>query len=136
MQNVNGEFYIMILVFGGAYQGKLDYVLDRFRFDEGDIYRCSVECAELPDRKKLIYELDKWILALLKANVYSEGKVTEFIASLGDSVIICTDISCGVVPAEPIQRAWREAVGRALAAMAHESEEVIRLYCAIPTRIK
>ena len=31
----------MILVFGGAYQGKLEYALDQFDMTAEDVYRCS-----------------------------------------------------------------------------------------------
>jgi len=126
----------VILIFGGAYQGKLDYALERFELTESDIFRCSEDNLGAPEAKRLIYELDKWILALIKAGVYSEESVKKFISELESEIVICNDISCGVVPVDPVQRAWREAAGRAMAALAEASGEVVRLYCGIPTRIK
>lgn len=126
----------MILIFGGAYQGKLDYAVERFGLSEEDIYRCNADCGREPERKKLIYELDKWILSLIKVGSYSEEGVNKFISGLGDTVVICNDISCGIVPIDPVHRAWREASGRAMAVLAKKSDEVVRLYCGIATTLK
>ena len=126
----------MILIFGGVYQGKLDYALQRFGFTDGDVFRCSDENTAEPDVSKIIYEIDKWILALVKAESDAENAVRQFAADNKDAVVICNDISCGVVPADPLMRKWRETVGRALALLAGESDEVVRLFCGIPARLK
>ena len=109
----------MILIFGGAYQGKLAYAMDRFNLTESDIFR-----------------LDKWILELIEADKNVEEAVKNFIEDKPDAVVICDDISCGVVPVDPVMRKWREAVGRTLAELSRESSEVIRLFCGIATRMK
>ena len=161
----------MILIFGGAYQGKLAYALERFGLADGDVYRCREDDAAIPGNKKIIYELDKWILALVRAdaeaeadrsaadtnsdpdsnadavaaadtnsdpnsNADIEGAVRRFIGQNGDAVVICNDISCGVVPDDPVLRKWREATGRAMAELAGASEEVVRLFCGIATTLK
>ena len=110
----------MILIFGGAYQGKLDYAEKRFASGENEI----------------IDGFDKWILELVKAEADVAAKVREFIEGHPGAVVICDDISCGVVPTDPVMRKWREAVGRSLAALSQKSEEVIRLFCGIPAKIK
>ena len=46
------------------------------------------------------------------------------------------DISQGVVPVDPLQRAWREACGRALIYLAQEAGEVYRVFCGLPERLK
>ena len=126
----------MILIFGGAYQGKLAYALERFKADESDVYQCGNDDVTMPENKKIIYEIDKWILALVKNDMDSEKAVQQFANANHDKIVICNDISCGVVPLDPVLRKWREAVGRSLAALARVSGEVIRLFCAIPTKIK
>ena len=126
----------MVLVFGGAYQGKLGYALERFALLDEDVFRCSEDGVGLPEGKKIIYEIDRWVLALVKAGVDTDEAVRQFIGGNGDSVVICNDISCGVVPADPTLRKWREAVGRALAALGSASDEVVRLFCGIPTKVK
>ena len=126
----------MKLIFGGAYQGKLDYALERFGLTEEDVFRCSDDDAKSPRGAKIIYEIDKWILALVKADADADEAARRFIAENGGAIVICNDISCGVVPADPDLRKWREAVGRALAEMARSSDEVVRLFCGIATRVK
>ncbi|MCL2813966.1 MAG: bifunctional adenosylcobinamide kinase/adenosylcobinamide-phosphate guanylyltransferase [Oscillospiraceae bacterium] len=108
----------MVLIFGGAYQGKLDYAKQTF------------------ENRDIVEDFDKWILELVKAEADVAEEVRRFIEKNRDAVVICCDISCGVVPIDPILRKWREAVGRALAAIARQSDEVIRMFCGIPTKIK
>jgi adenosyl cobinamide kinase/adenosyl cobinamide phosphate guanylyltransferase len=126
----------MILIFGGAYQGKLACALERFRLTESDVYRCGDDDVDMPVNKQIIYEIDKWILALTKKDIDVEEAVRQFITANKEAGVICNDISCGVVPTDPILRKWREAVGRTLAALSRNSDEVIRLFCGIQTRIK
>ena len=125
----------MILIFGGAYQGKLAYAMERFNAAEGDVYRCGDD-ARVPGGKKIICNLEKWILSLVRAEADTEEAMRRFIDANGDAVVICDDISSGVVPSDPLLRKWREAVGRSLALLSRGSDEVIRLFCAIPARIK
>jgi adenosyl cobinamide kinase/adenosyl cobinamide phosphate guanylyltransferase len=125
----------MILIFAGVHQGKLSYALERFKLTESDIYRCDSDDINLPENKKVFYEIDKWVLALLKKNIDIEESVRRFIDINRDAIVICNDISCGVVPADPVLRKWRDAVGKSLTMLSHNSHEVIRLFCGIPTRI-
>jgi len=105
-----------------------------------DVYECSNGNTEIPAAKKIIYRFDKWIEALVKNGIDTETAIKQFINAPGDShndsIVICDDISCGVVPPDPVMRAWREAVGRSLAALSQQSCEVIRLFCGIPSRLK
>jgi len=126
----------MILIFGGVYQGKLNYALERFGITENDVGYCTGEDIMYPEDKKIIYEIDKWILSLIHANKDVLGGVKRFIEDNGDSIVICNDISCGVVPMDPIMRKWRESVGKSLGMLAQNADEVIRLYCGIPSKLK
>ena len=109
----------MILIFGGAYQGKLAYAQEQFG-----------------ESRKIINELDRDILKWVQENEDVPEKIAELIKSYPDAVFICNDISCGVVPTCPIERKWREEVGRAVGCLARKSDQVIRLYCGIPTKLK
>jgi len=129
------EVGILILIIGGAYQGKLDYVLERFSTKENQIYRCNSEDTSIPDGK-IIYKIDRWILALIQADANVAKNVNNFISTNKDAIIICNDISCGIVPIDAVMRKWREETGRALAVLARQSNEVIRLFCGIPSKIK
>jgi len=130
------EVMLLILIFGGAYQGKLAYALERFGLESGDVYDCNGEDTDVPTGKRLVNGFDKWIMALVKSNVKPGVAVSRFMAENKDAIVICTDISCGVVPVGQLERDWREAVGRALAELAGASDEVVRVFCGIPTRLK
>ncbi len=53
-----------------------------------------------------------------------------------DAVIVANEVGAGVVPMEASERAFREAVGRALCVIAQASESVTRAVCGIGVRIK
>jgi len=125
----------MVLIFGGVYQGKLSYAKNRFGLSQSDVYMCGTDTA-MPENKKVIYEIDKWILALIKADMYSEEVLQHLIERNTQAIVICNDISCGVVPTDPVLRKWREAVGKSMSELSRCSSEVIRLFCGIATRIK
>ena len=126
----------MVLIFGGAYQGKLTYALERFGLTEGDVFRCGCEDASVPGGRRIINDLDKWILALTKADADVTGEVKRFISENEGAIVICNDISCGVVPEDPVHRKWRETTGRAMSELAGVSHEVVRLFCGIATKLK
>ena len=126
----------MVLIFGGAYQGKLEYALEHFKLSGNDIYRCKDDDTAFPTDKKIIYEIDKWILALIRADKNVAEAIKEFIDNNKEAIVICNDISCGIVPTDDILRKWREEVGRVMTALASHSQEVIRLFCGIPTKVK
>ena len=130
----------MKLIFGGVYQGKLSYALETYNLAEKDVYRCKADNIDMP-QNKVIYEIDKWVLALIQAGYNSEELREELIKlriylKLFNVIAICNDISCGIVPVDPNLRLWREAVGRLLADLSKESDGVVRLFCGIPTILK
>jgi hypothetical protein len=126
----------MILIFAGKYQGKLSYALTRFNLTESDVYHCRSDDSAMPGEKKILHEIDQWILALVKKDRDVEEAIRQCIGVHQDAIVLCNDISCGVVPLDPVLRKWREAVGRSLAMLAQASDEVIRVFCGIATRIK
>ncbi|MBQ2957378.1 MAG: bifunctional adenosylcobinamide kinase/adenosylcobinamide-phosphate guanylyltransferase [Clostridia bacterium] len=57
-------------------------------------------------------------------------------ASHPDAVIVANEVGAGVVPMRAEDRAFREAVGRALCIIAQNAESVTRSVCGIGVRIK
>ena len=56
----------MILIFGGAFQGKLDYARKHWNFNEDDIFYCDDSLA-IDLSKKVIYGLDRAGYSVLRA---------------------------------------------------------------------
>ena len=52
------------------------------------------------------------------------------------AIVIANEVGAGVVPMAREDRAFREAVGRALCVIAQEAESVTRCVCGIGGRIK
>lgn len=50
----------MILYFGGAYNGKLEYVKEKYNLTDKDIFYCNKDNIDF--NKKVISGLDKFIL--------------------------------------------------------------------------
>jgi len=126
----------MIFIFGGAYQGKLDFALDSFGAEK-TVFRCAADGAPEPDLKAdIIYGYHELVLALLRAGIEPCEYTRSLLAALEDKMVICDDISSGVVPIDPEMRAWREAAGRCSAILAARSKGVYRVFCGIGTHIK
>lgn len=130
----------MHLVFGGAYQGKLDYVKDRYGYTEQEIWDCAQETGtkdcDIDFSKNVINHLEEYILECVRSGREAKEMLAVNRDLWKNSVILCTDISSGVVPCDPELRAWREMTGRTLIYLGKEAEEVTRIFCGIPQRIK
>lgn len=53
-----------------------------------------------------------------------------------DSVFICEDMFCGVVPLGADMRAWREMTGRTCSYLSSEAVKVIRIFCGLEQVLK
>lgn len=119
----------MDLIIGGAYQGKEAYARAHYGLQDEDVFICS-ESGELDASKRCICHLEQYVLFCIREGIEPAGAFRE------DAVILCNDISCGVVSMDVEIRAWREAVGRLLCTLANRAEHVTRLFCGIPQVLK
>ena len=124
----------MTLIFGGAFQGKLDYVLENY--GEQSIYQCSDSSLEIDFSKDIIQSFHLLILAQIRAEVDPLCFIEDNLDALKSKLIISDDISCGIVPLDPETRRWREATGRGLALISRHADEVVRVFYGIGTKIK
>ena len=126
----------MILITGGRYQGKLDFARARFGLGDGDVFACEDGRGDIDlDRRCLAY-IERYALAALRAGREPADLFRQNADRLADKILITTDISCGVVPVDATLRAWREACGRMNNLLAARADEVWRLFCGIPQRLK
>ncbi len=121
----------MILVYGGAWQGKLDWVKKEYGIRDDEVFRCSDK--EMPDLSaKVIYGIEEF----LKREQDSEEFFRENLECLRDKIIVCRDISQGLVPVEPEERQWRERTGRTMIFLAGKADKVFRIFCGLSQEIK
>lgn len=124
----------MKLIIGGAYQGKLDYAREHFKIR--DAFSCTADKAELDFSKDAIYGLEQFALACVRSGIEAKEYLQDHRKELENKVVICTDISQGIVPMEAELRAMREMAGRAMVYLAKEAESVTRVFCGLGQEIK
>lgn len=125
----------MILIFGGAYQGKLDYALETFHLTGDDVYRCSRD-KEISLEKKVICGLEDFVYAHAADGVEAKDQLALARDGLQDKILIADDISQGLVPMDPVDRAYREMMGRTLIWLAREADSVYRVFCGLGQQLK
>ena len=132
----------MHLIFGGAYQGKLEYAREHYQLKDQDIFFCGTDTEAAPLdpcidwNKKAVDHLEDFVLRCVRSGTEAKTYLELNREKWRDMIFICTDISSGIVPYEPELRAWREMVGRTLVYLGKEAEEVTRMFCGLPQRIK
>lgn len=124
----------MILVFGGAYNGKLKFVKDKYKIENDEIFFCRD--IELDYSKKVICGLDKFIKEASIENINPLEILKNNIFKLEDKIIICDEISSGIVPLEKKDRIWRDNTGRCLQYITENSNCVIRIFCGLEMVLK
>lgn len=122
----------MELVIGGVGQGKLSYTLKKYGHSEKDLFFSP----ESWNNKPVFSHLEHWVQDVVAAGEDPLVALTPLLDGGFDGVFICDEVGCGVVPATPGDRAWREAVGRLCCLLAERSDEVTRVFCGIPFALK
>lgn len=132
------EESIMILIIGGAYQGKLDYAKEEYGLTDSDVFTCEEGSTAVGFDEKIVYHFERYVLALIKAGQVPERAVGMQLRAnrYKGRIIICDDISQGLVPMDATERAWREGVGRTMVKVAQQADKVIRVFCGIPVVLK
>lgn len=127
----------MVVIFGGAYQGKLDYAISAYGLTEDDIFDCAEEKGtEIDFSKKAVYHFEQFTLACTRAGKEAADYLKEHEEELEDKIFIGTDISQGLVPMEKELREWREMNGRANIYLGKKADRVTRVFCGLPQDIK
>lgn len=124
----------MILIFGGAYQGKLDFALEKFDLGEKDVYTCENE--ELDFSKRIIDKLEIFVRACEEKGIDPREYIDSHRDELSDKILISRDESCGLVPMDPLDRAYRETLGRTLAYIGKSADKIYRVFVGLGQELK
>ena len=125
----------MKLVFGGAYQGKTALAMKKYDLSEADIEVCLENI--LPDfGKKCLSHIERFALYCVKNGLEPIDELLRLAPDIDEKIIISDDISCGVVPMDKTERAWREAEGRMMSRLAQRADEVTRVFCGLQQILK
>lgn len=131
----------MDLIIGGAFQGKKEYVKERYKIEQNEIFMGETD--DYPKEKqgywshiKAIADFHLLVLRWIRSEDSIE-KMTEMILDENPNIIIITnEIGCGIVPIDPKEREWREKTGRICCDLAKKANQVIRVYLSTPVVIK
>jgi len=123
----------MELIFGGAYQGKLDYVKDNYEYSR----ICDCTDGREPDfDADVIYGIEGFVMECAKAGKEARDIFKANEGLLADKILVITDTSQGVVPIDKDVRAFREMNGRLMLYLAKKADSVTRVFCGIGKRLK
>ncbi|MCD7982032.1 MAG: bifunctional adenosylcobinamide kinase/adenosylcobinamide-phosphate guanylyltransferase [Clostridiales bacterium] len=116
----------MILITGGAYQGKSSFA--------GTLAEDAV-CDKSEKRKILEH------IHLIIATEMREGRdpypvLERWMEAYPDIIFTVDELGCGIVPATAFDREWRETTGRICCRLAQRAEAVYRVTCGIAVQIK
>lgn len=128
----------MILVIGGSFQGKLEFV--RRQWMEGQpgngwYARGDKDSYETALERPVLYGLHHYIRRIVKEGGSVDTFLTKVLAGQAQ-IILLDEIGCGLVPMEAGDRQYREETGRAGQRLALEASEVWRVLCGVGQKIK
>lgn len=103
-----------VLLIGGAYQGK----------------------AALAEKLYPALPLTKDLHRTVRQTLAEGGDPMRLLPALRGRAVTCDEVGCGVVPLEPEEERYREAVGRLCCALAAEADAVVRVIAGVPQYIK
>ena len=125
----------MDFIIGGAYQGKLTFAKAKYGLKDEDILTCA-EDGHIDFSARCVRHIEEFTLWCVRNGedpiAYFKAHETEW----QNSVLICRDIFCGVVPMEAENRAWREQTGRLCAYLSGEAQRVSRIFCGLEQKLK
>ncbi len=124
----------MIMIIGGAYQGKLAFAkkmypditwADGAVCEETELYSCEGIC-----------HFHQYIERKIKAGETVDDLAEKLIDRNPAAIVITDEIGYGIVPVDRMEREYREQTGRVCTKLAAYSEKVYRVMCGIGQVIK
>ena len=125
----------MHFIIGGAYQGKLSCAKNTFDVQDDEIFTCTEENG-IEFGTRCINKIEEFTLWCVRNGKDATEIFKENRDKWTDSVLLCMDIFCGVVPLGADMRAWRDMTGRLCSYLSSEAESVTRMFCGLPQKLK
>lgn len=126
----------MIMITGGAFQGKTEFAKKIFSLNDNDIIDGKTCVFDDIFSAKCVVNFHMFIKRLMHDNIDPMKFSEKIIRDNSQIIIIINEIGCGIIPIEKFDRIWRETVGRTGCFIAENSEKVIRVNCGIPMYLK
>ena len=125
----------MILVIGGAFQGKYSFATEelgiRDGWADGDTcgYHEIFEC-------RAIHHFHDYVKRAMEDHYDLSSLVQNLMEKNPGICILTNELGYGVVPTDEFERALRDQLGATCTELASQAEIVYRMICGIPTIIK
>lgn len=126
----------MILVIGGAYQGKKDWVQGRYRLEESDWADGDSCSKEDLFQARAVNRFHLFVRRSVEEGRDLSGFADTLKKRNPSLIIVKNEIGCGVVPMDPLERKYREQDGRLSEKLAAHCDTVVRVICGIGQVIK
>ena len=123
----------MHLIIGGAYMGKFTHAMEAYHFSEEQVCDCEKEALR---PASCVRHLEQYVLECVKKGEDPGAVFRNNREQWNDTVLICRDISGGVVPMDRQERLWREETGRLCQYLSREADRVSRIFCGLEQRLK
>lgn len=118
------------LIIGGAAQGKLAYALTYYGLIGADVSDGVLGGG------RILYRFHLAVRGMLERGEDAQALVEAYFDAHPNCVVICDEVGCGLVPVDPFERQYRDAVGRLCCAAAERSARVVRIFCGLPVVLK
>ena len=135
----------MILITGGAYQGKETFARSLcvekniLRDGEEPVVACGADSPwEALFTAHVVRDFHLYVERAMDMDAQPDAAAlaAEICRRNPDVILITNELGCGIVPADPKDRAWREMTGRVCTMLAAEASQVWRIVCGIPQMLK
>ncbi|MBT2570876.1 bifunctional adenosylcobinamide kinase/adenosylcobinamide-phosphate guanylyltransferase [Planococcus sp. ISL-110] len=130
----------MHIVFGGAFNGKRQYVKEQLEDQEVDWNEGQLPEQKAAEALVVIGGLEHWVRRQLEQG-FLEQQLMEQVKKAIDcgqaqQTWILTDLNRGIVPTERIEREMRDVLGRLYQCLFAEAGSITRIWYGIPQKIK
>lgn len=130
----------MHIVFGGAFNGKRQYVKDLLLNEEASWYEAKLPEAIRRNTVTVIAGVERWVKDELQQGATEQQLLAQVKKTVSVSqspqIWVLTDMNRGIVPTERIEREMRDVVGRIYQFLFTEAQQITRIWYGIPQTIK
>lgn len=133
--DLNGG-YDVVLIIGGAYQGKKAFTCEQFQLKEQELVDGRTSPYGSLTVSKGMHHLQDYIKRFLLDELDATEQILSEIDANPEVYLLCNELGCGLVPIDAFDRRYRETVGRLQCELAKRAKEIYRVYCGIGVKIK
>lgn len=126
----------MILITGGAYQGKLEAAKNICGKQHPLVAEGETACLEEMEQADIISHFHLYIKKLMLTGTEPEEQIQKLVQKNPNIILEVTQLGCGVVPMDAFDRSYREKVGRISCRLAEQAEQVYLVNCGISKQLK